>query len=161
MVRGKFAITKLWKVSRFMAAVMLLWLFFFLPLWAEVTNKDCLVCHDDESLSYARYGVKISLHVTDQHLEGTPHEGFDCVACHTSATWSPANLRYHTFPLDHGGAGDVACQVCHPDGYVTYTCFGCHEHESERTERRHRREGLRDIADCVLCHTTGEVEEDD
>ncbi|MCK4765668.1 MAG: cytochrome c3 family protein [Candidatus Aminicenantes bacterium] len=83
MVRGKFEVARLGKVSRFITAALLLLFFCFIPLFAEVTNEDCLTCHDDESLSYVKYGIEISLHVTDKHLEGTPHEGFDCVACHT------------------------------------------------------------------------------
>lgn len=60
----------------------LLFLICFTPA-AAVSNDDCMACHDDKELSYVKYGVKISLHVTNKSLEGTPHEGFDCVGCHT------------------------------------------------------------------------------
>jgi hypothetical protein len=75
--------------------------------------------------------------------------------------WRPARLRYHSFPLDHGGGGEVACQVCHPSDYLAYTCSGCHEHELVQTGRLHREEGLKEIADCARCHPRGDIEEND
>jgi hypothetical protein len=35
----------------------------------------------------------------------------------------------------------------------TYTCYGCHEHQPARIEKRHR--GMVNITNCVKCHPTG------
>jgi hypothetical protein len=119
---------------------------------------SCKACHAERSLG------ELSAGCVACHREPALHRGqfgTDCAACHTAAGWSPASLRYHTLPLDHGSPGDVACQVCHADNYVTYTCYGCHEHEQAQIERQHREEGLVGIADCAHCHPTGEVKEGD
>ena len=113
---------------------------------AQISLQDlsagCVACHSEPEIHRGRFGTA-------------------CDACHTAAAWVPASLRYHSFPLDHGSASEVACQVCHPDNYLTYTCAGCHEHEPAQTERLHRDQGLQEIADCARCHPGGEVEEGD
>jgi hypothetical protein len=113
---------------------------------------SCQACHESRSLDALSAGC-VACH-PEPDLHGGRF-GADCGACHTSAAWRPASLRYHAFPLDHGSAGDVACQVCHPADYATYTCAGCHEHDPAETERQHREEGLVDIADCARCHPAG------
>jgi hypothetical protein len=102
----------------------------------EELSTGCIACHAEPELHDGRFSV-------------------DCEACHTTSAWRPARLRYHTFLLDHGSEGDVACQVCHPDEYVTYTCYGCHYHEPAQTERQHRGKTSGDITDCARCHPTG------
>jgi len=42
--------------------------------------------------------------------------------------------------------------------FSAYTCFGCHEHEKARIEGKHREEGIRDIANCVRCHSSANGE---
>lgn len=118
----------------------------------------CKTCHTELSLQELSAGC-VACHPEPEIHGG--RFGTECAACHTTVAWAPASLRYHDFPLDHGSSGDVACQVCHPDDYLTYTCAGCHEHEPEQTERLHREEGLLEIADCARCHSRGKVEEDD
>jgi hypothetical protein len=108
----------------------------------EELSAGCIACHPEPDLHKGRFGV-------------------DCAACHTAEAWLPARLRYHAFPLDHGDGGEVACQICHADGYVTYTCTGCHEHEPAQTARQHQKESLQDIADCARCHPTGREAADD
>ena len=105
-------------------------------------SSGCVACHAEPDLHRGQFGT-------------------DCAACHAESGWSPARLRYHTFPLDHSGTGDLACSVCHGQDYVSYSCFGCHEHEPAQTERKHREEGLQDIADCARCHPSGEGENED
>jgi hypothetical protein len=105
-------------------------------------SAGCVVCHQEPGIHGGRFGT-------------------DCAACHTEAAWTPASLRYHDFPLDHGSSGDVTCQVCHLDDYLTYSCAGCHEHEPGQTERQHREAGLQEITDCARCHPRGQVEEED
>jgi hypothetical protein len=119
---------------------------------------SCQTCHAEHSLQELSAGG-VACHPEPEIHRG--RFGTDCVACHTAVAWAPASLRYHDFPLDHGSSVDVACQVCHPDDYLNYTCAGCHEHEPVQTERQHREEGLQEIADCARCHPRGEVEKED
>jgi hypothetical protein len=128
------------------------------PLEGAHAAPSCQACHAGRSLEELSVGC-VACHLEPDIHRG--HFGDDCAACHTAAGWLPARLRYHAFPLDHGGTGDVACQVCHAEDYLTYACSGCHEHEPALTERQHREEGLIDIADCARCHPSGRKEEDD
>ncbi|MBC8403008.1 MAG: hypothetical protein H8E14_16095 [Candidatus Marinimicrobia bacterium] len=62
---------------------------FLILLWIPLVifgqdNETCVMCHEDEDLSVMRRGLELSLYVTDEHLEDTPHEGFDCIECHTA-----------------------------------------------------------------------------
>jgi hypothetical protein len=99
------------------------------------------------------------------HAEPAVHRGTfgtTCAACHTAEGWLPARLREHVFPLDHGVQAEdtptVPCLTCHPDGYVAYTCYGCHEHQPDEVERAHRE--LDEYADCARCHPTGQDAEE-
>ena len=100
------------------------------------TPQQCVACHTDPSF----------------------HTGFfptDCTACHNTQAWSPAQFNQaHSFPLDHGGGS--TCQTCHPNNLLTYTCYGCHEHNPDQIAAKHLEEGIRDFADCIRCHANGQ-----
>jgi hypothetical protein len=68
-------------------------------------------------------------------------------------------LTGHTFPLDHGGEGQIFCETCHEQTYVEYTCYNCHAHELAQTREKHLEEGIREFENCVECHPTGREEE--
>lgn len=150
----------------------------------------CLDCHDGvdrfSNFNHALYfpldGAHLELSCDGCHanqvFSGTPntcvachaepeiHAGFfglECQSCHTTQAWHPAQLRNHTFPLDHGGQGLVECETCHPSSYVAYTCYGCHEHEPARIQEKHVEENISiaELANCVQCHPTGQEAEED
>ncbi len=102
------------------------------------TPKECVECHKEPKIHAGFFGLK-------------------CYYCHTAEAWSPAPLRIHRFPLDHGSEGEVECKVCHTDRYVTYTCYGCHEHQSDAIIQGHMEKGILavDIPNCIKCHPTG------
>ena len=105
------------------------------------TPQTCVACHAEPDAHRGQFGT-------------------DCAACHSTETWEGATFD-HTFPLDHGEEGLIACETCHthrPD-YVSYTCYGCHEHQPDEIENKHREEGINDFADCAQCHATGRKEE--
>jgi hypothetical protein len=70
-------------------------------------------------------------------------------------------LTQHTFPLDHGGQGTIACETCHEQTYTEYTCTNCHEHDPVQTRELHVDEGILEFENCIECHATGEEAEDD
>lgn len=115
-----------------------LFVFLFTPVFlgAAVSNEDCMACHEDEELSYVKFGVKISLHVTDKLLEGTPHEGFDCVDCHKDL----ANVE--DFP--------------HAKNLALPDCGGCHEDAQKEFVdgffHSLREKGFTYIPKCQDCH---------
>jgi hypothetical protein len=101
------------------------------------TPQTCIGCHAKDDVHLAQYGS-------------------DCTACHTAETWQRGPFE-HTFPLDHGGGGIIACTTCHTeqDNYTAYTCYNCHTPaDIERVHAFSRFMGT-DITNCVRCHPTG------
>jgi hypothetical protein len=125
------------------------------PLTGAHVRVDCASCH-----AGGRYQGTPSTCVSCHPMPADHRDRFgdDCAGCHDTATWKGARFA-HRFPLDHGANAALPCRTCHPDGYRTYTCYGCHEHTPERIERKHRKEGIADFHDCVRCHPTGREEE--
>ena len=154
---------------------------------AEV-GSNCLGCHDgtgrmtnfDHSTVWPLVGQHAATECAACHVNqvfsGTPREcvachaepaihaglfGTDCAACHTAAAWAPAQLRQHTFPLNHGGEGEIACGTCHTNTYTAYTCTNCHAHDPAETAAEHLEEGISgsELAVCAACHPTGREDE--
>lgn len=98
------------------------------------------------------------------HAEPTEHMGdfgTDCAACHTTTAWTPATFNGdHTFPMDHGEGGISSCATCHPAGYKTYTCYGCHEHNESNIRSKHLEEGISNFENCMECHADGREHDD-
>jgi hypothetical protein len=59
--------------------------------------------------------------------------------------------------LGHGGG--TTCATCHPSGFVSYTCYGCHEHDPASVRSEHLEEGISNFENCVSCHPTGQEDE--
>lgn len=118
------------------------------------TEVDCLVCHADQVFSGT------PRECSQCHVEPDIHAGFfglNCQNCHSSSAWTPATLRFHDFPLDHGGQGVVECATCHTTTYLAYSCYECHEHQPAEIQEEHLDEGisLNELENCVSCHPTG------
>lgn len=154
----------------------------FMADHAPLFGHDCLACHDglDSSINFDHGqvfpldGAHTQMECNACHIfpiaDGTPDEcvgchleplvhagifGADCARCHTTTIWLPAQLTQHTFPLDHGGEGQIACETCHTKSYVDHTCINCHAHDPAETLEEHVEEGISEIEDCVECHPTG------
>ena len=97
----------------------------------------CVACHEDPVIHLGKFGP-------------------NCARCHSTTAWTPALLTKHTFLLDHGGEGQVACESCHVDNYYEHDCYACHnDHQPEEMEQVHLDEGLSDYDSCIDCHPTG------
>jgi hypothetical protein len=103
------------------------------------TPTDCYSCHQQD----------------DEH---NGQNGMDCAVCHATSAWTPAEFNgQHTFPLNHGDG--ATCATCHPAGFTTYTCYGCHEHNEGEVRSEHLEEGIGDFQNCMECHPDGEEHE--
>jgi hypothetical protein len=151
-------------------------------------GQDCLSCHDgfdrmhdfDHSKVFALDGrhaditcekchvdqnfTSVSAKCVDCHAEPEIHAGsfgLDCQYCHVTDAWTPAQLKMHMFPLDHGSDTISDCQLCHTETYAVYTCYGCHEHQQNEIETKHLEVGIpqEKINECAACHPTGLVKE--
>ena len=147
-------------------------------------GSDCVSCHDgagnmvnfDHKSFFVLDGQHAALKCDQCHanrqFKGTPKQcagchaepkvhaglfGADCAACHTSGAWTPARLTRHTFPLDHGGQGQVPCGTCHPDTYPAYTCYGCHDHVQTEIINSHAEKNIQgdQLSNCAACHASG------
>jgi hypothetical protein len=127
------------------------------PLTGAHVNVACENCHKNGQFK----GLDTTCLAC--HAEPAEHKGqfgTDCVACHNTTAWSPATFNgKHSFPLDHGEGGTVSCKTCHPGGYTTYTCYGCHEHNESRIRSKHLEEGISNFENCVECHADGREHE--
>lgn len=120
------------------------------------TTLACSACHGVETFDDAPRDC------VGCHAEPAVHAGLfglDCAGCHTPDAWRPAHFPAHTFPLDHGGEGIIACTVCHGEQFNTYTCYNCHEHEPGDIREEHVDEGIFEFQNCVACHPTGTEDE--
>ncbi len=98
-------------------------------------------------------------HCANCHEEPEMHAdqfGINCARCHSATAWVPAVLTSHTFLMDHGGEGEVACQTCHPVQYGVYDCYACHDnHQYEEMQEVHLAEDISEFDTCSTCHPTG------
>ncbi len=159
----------------------------FMQLHLEQVGPDCVRCHDgvdrmadfDHASLFPLEGAHAAVQCQDCHsagFEGTPstcvschaepeiHAGFfglECQNCHTTQSWSPALLKNHPFPLDHGSDAPLACKTCHPSRFTEYTCYDCHEHQPGPIASEHLDEGISqaELPECARCHPTGLKEE--
>ena len=127
----------------------------FFPLDGKHAEVKCSKCHADQKYK----GVPTTC--AECHKEPKIHAGIfgsECQDCHTANGWVPALLNKHTFPLDHGGKGEVNCQTCHLNTYPEYTCYSCHDHQPEEITASHKRANISeaDLPDCTRCHAGGE-----
>lgn len=124
------------------------------PLTGKHSQLDCSTCHKD--FHFRDTASKCSA----CHQEPEIHTGFfgsQCQYCHGSQAWQPAKLIQHTFALDHGKQGELACQTCHPANYQGFTCYTCHDHTPEETLKQHQKVNVsaEALAQCAGCHPTG------
>jgi len=97
---------------------------------------ECVACHEEPTVHVDQFGI-------------------NCGRCHTLQAWRPALLVRHTFLLDHGGDGPVACQTCHTHTYAENTCYECHDHDPEQMQEVHAEEAILEFENCAECHPTG------
>jgi hypothetical protein len=122
------------------------------PLTGAHVDVACESCHTNGQFE------RLSTACVACHAEPASHAGqfgTDCAVCHTTTAWTPAAFNgQHRFPLNHGGG--ATCATCHPAGFTTYTCYGCHEHSEGEIREKHLDEGIGNFQNCVECHANGE-----
>ncbi len=129
----------------------------FFVLDGAHVGLDCTKCHGADVATAVYRGLGQSCITC--HQEPDIHKGFfglACQNCHTTTAWRPAMLKFHDFPLNHGGA-EQACATCHPNTYTNYTCYSCHEHQQTKIEASHDAQNIsrEKLVNCYECHPTG------
>jgi hypothetical protein len=131
----------------------------FFPLEGAHASVACQSCHINRQFKGTSRTCE-GCHAGDDVHRG--QFGRECTVCHSPAGWRQLTVTVadHLFPLDHKNEGRViACQVCHPSTLTNYTCYGCHEHQPAKIERKHLEKGIRDFQHCAGCHPTGREDE--
>jgi hypothetical protein len=122
-------------------------------LTGKHSEVPCAECHVDD-IFVGTPQTCFGCHAQDDVHRGLL--GSYCAACHTTETWQRGPFE-HTFPLDHGGQGIIACTTCHtvPGDYTAYTCYNCHNPDDIRRQHPFAQLMGTDITNCVRCHPTG------
>ncbi|MBD3298550.1 MAG: DUF4405 domain-containing protein [candidate division Zixibacteria bacterium] len=132
------------------------------PDVATADPEDCWMCHMDPDMF-----DDSSLVVDEEALEGSVHEGFDCVMCHTSlADFDDYPHDEDLPPADCSMCHDDAVEefesswhgqyaAAHPDDELSPTCGSCHgSHNilpgSDSASTTHP---LNLASTCASCHT--------
>lgn len=126
----------------------------YFSLQAGHSEIECSECHKKEQY------VGLSNVCSDCHGEPELHAGIfgnDCVRCHSATAWVPAELKQHTFALQHGDEPVQTCETCHAGTYTEYPCGSCHEDEEMQTAHMTLRDA--ELHDCISCHPTGRGKE--
>ena len=137
----------------------------FFPIDGRHADLACVRCHQMQG--EIPHFKNTPSECWQCHAEPQIHAGFfglKCERCHETSGWTPALLHSHDFPLEHGleaNSPPTDCQVCHPSNYVTYTCYGCHEHQETAIQTSHLDEGIavEEIPDCITCHAKGQKDD--
>ncbi len=158
--KNQFPLTSTNRLSLVLALFSLI---FPLQLAAQ-TKADCLVCHEDHSLTTVRKGKTISLFVNGKSFAQSVHGELECVACHEGFK---ADQLPHAKKITQ-----VQCQNCHdgdqfekyqksvhaaagPDGKARVQCSSCHTtHEIRKlsdADAATRKEFAREV--CASCHS--------
>lgn len=120
------------------------------PLVGGHEDLNCEDCHLD-----GRY-VGLSSNCATCHEDPDLHAGVfgdNCSICHSETAWAPAQLKEHSFALEHGGELIEDCETCHAGTYTEYPCGTCHEDVDMK--QAHADVETPDLQDCVSCHPSG------
>jgi len=110
----------------------------------------CVDCHQDGGY------VGLDQTCSSCHAEPELHAGIfgtNCVICHNETAWAPAELKQHTFLIQHGEEEIQSCETCHAGTYTEYPCKSCHEDSD--MEEAHVDVAPNNLTDCISCHPTG------
>ena len=139
----------------------------------KLIKTDCVSCHSDHKgvkpfrpISHFSHNLlEPTLQKQCENCHSNPgdslHMKFDvkCAQCHSQEAWIPATFdheKYFRFDRHH----NTECATCHvSNDYVTYTCYGCHEHSRSEIREEHVEEGIYDYENCVECHRSGDEDE--
>lgn len=117
------------KLSKFFFAVLLL------PIFINAQD-DCLVCHEDQSLTYERNGNEISLFADGERYGNSVHGFFECTDCHEG--FSAENLPHK----EGDDIYKVDCAVCHDEIF-----------SAVQNDVHHRlKERVKNPPECIDCH---------
>ena len=140
---------------------------FLHPIQAQ-SDEDCLMCHEDPSLTAERNGRTVSMYVDTSLISRSVHAGNTCIGCHEDAddeglphaeNLNPVNCgSCHTQPAaeNRRGVHGQALLMNDPNAPSCKECHGEHDilHYSDENSRTYKT-NIPFL--CGKCHREGEV----
>ena len=115
--------------------LLLIFLSFSFTFLTAQDNSDCLMCHEDESLTATVNGKEVSAFVDEKAFENSVHKDLDCVTCHE-------DLIDAEFP--------------HDEELEYVQCTDCHDDVEEELSRGPHQQLYDDVnhksSACITCH---------
>jgi len=119
--------------------LVLVFTFAFIRLFAQ-SNDDCLMCHEDATMTAKWQGTTISLYVNKANLAKSVHKNVLCASCHKDAA-------VKEFP--------------HPENLKAVDCGSCHAGYQQlvNNDVHHKLLNLSaaKAPTCKICHGTHEI----
>lgn len=126
-------------------------------------STNCKSCHQTQSwkssISFNHEAILDKSNCASCHQK--PKDNFhkvineNCDKCHSTSKWMPSTFDHSAyFALDQNHT--TSCNTCHTNNnYISYTCYGCHEHSKSNIIAEHNEEGIYNINNCNSCHKSG------
>ena len=132
---------------------------------SQVTETNCLDCHNDQTLTMDKNGTKINLFVDKGILDASVHNQLKCEKCHVG--FDPENIPHKK------NIQPINCMTCHNDANLKHlfhpqiaqakgietskdvSCKGCHgTHNVEKPIKLDSEINLSSISkSCGICHS--------
>jgi len=159
-------ITKIFSSRYLSFAFTLLTSLLFLNLALGQSNDDCMMCHEDPTLTSIRQGKTYSMFVNKSVVQHSVHADVQCVSCHQDADVAEFPHNEDLSPVDCGFCHDVAQlefergihgQALKLNALYAPTCVECHgDHDillSSNPESRTYKMNIPVL--CGRCHREG------
>jgi Doubled CXXCH motif (Paired_CXXCH_1) len=119
------------------------------PWSSRKMAERCLACHADVS-------AQIQGHNGIHGGMAGAVSSSSCLPCHSEHGGPMGAFNHAIFPVNHGSDKQAAtCLTCHPSGFTTYTCLGCHQHTTASVQSDHEGQSVAALANCIRCHPGG------
>jgi cytochrome c nitrite reductase small subunit len=99
------------------------------PLTGGHTGLPCAACHVSRPGAEIIPGTNLPRpNPSCVSCHGNRHGGLtNCARCHTVNSWTPTTFRHPAVGPHLSGEHRLSCSTCHPSGYASSTCGGCHD----------------------------------
>ena len=111
--------------------VLLLSLFTFLISFSQ-TNKDCLECHNEKTMTMEKNGKTVSIFVDEKVFQSSKHADMSCIDCHSG--YDPGNIPHNAKP-------------------EKINCLMCHESRGLENSAHNKKINKRRDIECYECHS--------
>jgi formate dehydrogenase gamma subunit len=131
---------------------------FVVSLSFSQTNKECLECHSEKTMTMEKHGKTISTYVDEKAFAASKHADISCTDCHTG--YDPGNIPHKENPEK------INCLTCHESRGIENSVHGkninkkrdieCYECHSPHTIQS-AKNLYTDVDLCLKCHNESDI----